>query len=302
MSSSSSKVQDSRETSAAEPEASPRAGIVWLASYPKSGNTWTRAFLHNLMMAMSGEEGPQNINALNRYSTGVIATAFYTEVLGFRPGKEHRNEVAAARHEVQRRVVDEFEGLVFAKTHQALVMDRGSTTINFAVTSGAAYIVRNPLDVVISYSHHIGRTIDDTIAIMAHEHAETGVTKKMVYEVYSSWSTHVRSWTRNPHPAILVMRYEDMIADPAKSFGAFARHFLLDPTPAELADAIERSSFDKLQAQEEEAGFRERPKKSKRFFREGRTGQWKETLTPAQIDRIVRDHGEEMQRFNYLPL
>jgi hypothetical protein len=106
-----------------------------------------------------------------------------------------------------------------------------------------------------------------------------------------------------PHRALYVMRYEDMLADSAKAFGALARHLLLNPTPAQLETAIERSSFEKLQAQEKEKGFRERPDRAtQNFFREGRVGQWKEVLTQAQIDRIVNDHGEQMQRFGYLPL
>jgi hypothetical protein len=77
---------------------------------------------------------------------------------------------------------------------------------------------------------------------------------------------------------------------------------LFKPNDGELADAIDRSSFERLREQEEKEGFRERPKKAERFFREGRTGQWKEVLTPAQIQRIVDAHGEQMQRFGYLPL
>jgi hypothetical protein len=70
-----------------------------------------------------------------------------------------------------------------------------------------------------------------------------------------------------------------------------------------LKRAIERSSFARLQSQEKEKGFRERPPNADgNFFREGRAGQWKQVLTSAQVERIVRDHGEQMRRFGYLPL
>jgi hypothetical protein len=99
------------------------------------------------------------------------------------------------------------------------------------------------------------------------------------------------------------MRYEDLLAEPSETFAALARHLLIDFTPRQLRKAIERSSFARLQAQEREKGFRERPKVSvQNFFREGRAGQWKEVLTPAQVERIVQDHGEQMRRFGYLPL
>ena len=105
-----------------------------------------------------------------------------------------------------------------------------------------------------------------------------------------------------PHRALYVMRYEDMLAAPMKAFGGLARHLRLNPNAAELREAVERSSFERLQRQEVQKGFIERPEESdENFFREGRAGQWKEVLTRAQIDRIVRDHGEQVARFGYLP-
>lgn len=293
-------LQNSQESSNAAQ--APRSGIVWLASYPKSGNTWTRAFLHNLVHVTSGQTRAQKINELDRFSVGSAIKPLFEEVVGFDLTDEHRAEVAAARSKVQQRMADAVEGLVFVKTHQAIVIDREHPTINFAVTAGAIYIVRNPLDVAISYAHHLGKPIDFAIDFMNMKNAETSVTEKQVYEVYGSWSQHVLSWTRKPHPAIYVMRYEDMLNEPGKTFGALARHLLFRPSDEQLADAIDRSSFERLREQEEKAGFQERPEKAERFFREGRAGQWKEILTSEQIQRIVDAHGEQMQRFGYLPL
>lgn len=282
--------------------APPKSGIVWLASFVKSGNTWTRTFLHNLIALQAGETGEQNINEMGRFSTWEIRKSYYTELLGFEPANDQRKEIASVRHKVHQRIADENEGLVFIKTHNALVMDRGYSTINFAVTSGAVYIVRNPLDVAISYAHHMGKDIDTAIELMSIENNETPGRDMSIYEVFGSWSQHVWSWTRQAHPAIYVMRYEDMLAEPEKTFGGLADHLLLGASPEQVREAVDRSSFDKLKAQEEEKGFREKPKNAERFFREGRAGQWKEVLTPAQIDRIVKDHGEQMKRFGYLPL
>ena len=282
--------------------AEPRSGFVWLASYPKSGNTWTRAFLHNLIKTTFDEADIQDINGLNRFTVSVGGRDLYAEMLGFKPTDRHREQTAAVRHRVQRYVAEQFEGLIFAKTHQALMVDRGSTTIDFEVTAGAIYIVRNPLDVVISLAHHLGQSIDRAIAIMGTRNVELDVTETQVHEVIGSWSQHVLSWTRKPHQAIYIMRYEDMLAAPQATFDALARHLLMRPTAAQLADAIDRSSFDKLRAQEDVDGFRERPRHAGRFFREGRAGQWKDILTARQIDQIVRDHGEQMARFGYLPV
>jgi Sulfotransferase domain len=285
-----------------ETKPQPRSGLVWLASYPKSGNTWTRAFLSNLAIVLSGENEGLDINSINRFTIGENFQQFYEERLGFKPTEEHRKEIAALRHQVQEWIADQFEGLVFVKTHNGLVLDHGRCIINFAVTSGAIYIVRNPLDVAISLAHHMGKTIDGAIETMARPDTETPINEKRVHEIWGSWTQHVESWTRKPHPAIYVMRYEDMLAEPTKIFGGLAGHLHLDPTSAQLALAIERSSFSKLRSQEEKEGFKEKSAKAERFFREGRAGQWKETLNPTQIERIVNDHGKQMTRFGYLPL
>ena len=59
--------------------------------------------------------------------------------------------------------------------------------------------------------------------------------------------------------------------------------------------------IQELKRQEDDKGFRERPKSAERFFRDGRAGQWKDVLSPAQVEQIVEDHREQMARFNYLP-
>jgi hypothetical protein len=277
-------------------------GIVWLASYPKSGNTWTRTFLHNLIKILTGEnEGGQDINDMNDYTAWDISGAMFSELLGKDARQATREEIAAVRPKVQQKLADETNGLLFVKTHNALVMDRGVPAINSSVTSGAVYIIRNPLDVAISFGHHMGKTTDDAIWQMEQEDLETHVTEKSVYEVYGSWSKHVLSWTRKPNRAIYVMRYEDMLAEPVRTFGALANHLLMTPTRKQLVEAIDLSSFDNLRKQEESEGFKEKPKMAKVFFRTGKADQWRDELSEAQISRIVSAHREQMKRFGYLP-
>ena len=281
----------------------PQSGIVWIASYPKSGNTWTRAFLHNVTRIINGEPGEQDINEMSRFSTWDLNRKLYAEILGFEPDNVlHRGEIAATRQKVHQKIADSAEGLIFIKTHNSLVMDRGYSTINTAVTAGVVYIIRNPLDVAISAAHHNGQTIDQAIEQMAKEGLESKGTDTAVYEVIGSWSAHVWSWTRNQPRAMHILRYEDMLHEPVATFGNLTRHLLLQTSPEQLAKAIQLSSFERLKAQEMEKGFRERPPGAdQNFFREGRAGQWKEVLTAQQIDRIVKDHYEQMRRFGYLP-
>ena len=95
------------------------------------------------------------------------------------------------------------------------------------------------------------------------------------------------------------MKYEDMLERPRIAFAKLAQHLLLAPTEKQLDDAIEQSSFKRLQAQEIEKGFSEKPKNSGKFFRAGKSGQWKDLLSQKQINRILDDHGEQMARYGY---
>ena len=291
---------------AASPNAPPRAppemkGIVWLASYPKSGNTWTRNFLHNVLNILEhGADAPQDINEMNELTFWEISARWYKKYLEKPVTECTREEIAAARPKVQEDIADSIDGLALVKTHHALVMDRGHPVINFAATAGAVYIVRNPLDVAISFASHMGTDVDEAIEQMAMPNLETAIGETSVHEIYSSWSKHVESWTRASHQTIYVMRYENMLADPYRIFGGLARHLLLRPTDEQLRIAVERSSFENLRAQEQEKGFKEKPEKSERFFREGKSGQWHEKLTRRQVRRIVSDHHVQMARFGYL--
>jgi hypothetical protein len=278
-----------------------KPGIVWIASYPKSGNTWTRAFLHNIIREMSGEDGAQDINAMGRFSTLEILKANYQRVLGFVPSERDGDQVAAARMQVQRNIADSADGIVFVKTHHALAINRSAPTINLAVTSGAIYIVRNPLDVAISFAAHSAISIDDIITAMNEPELESLPGETTVFEAVGSWSQNVESWTRNDHPSIHVMRYEDMLSEPETTFAALARHLLFDPTQAQLERAIRNSSFTELQGQERQKSFAEKPAAaSSRFFREGRADQWKDVLDRRQVRRIENAHHRQMARFGYL--
>jgi hypothetical protein len=273
--------------------------IVWLASYPKSGNTWLRAFLHNLFRR---PDAAYDINRLIDFCTADSAIGWYEKAANRRVAGLSRAEIAQFRPKVHALMTEVFPDNVFVKTHNALIEDNGVPTITMAQTAGAIYVVRNPLDVCISFADHYGLTIDQAIAQLNLPGASIDMTDTHVFEVYGSWSEHVESWTGRPSPALHVMRYEDMLAQPEQTFDAAARFLGLSPTAERLRRAIELSSFDKLRQQEDAAGFRERSKMSERFFRVGRADQWRTALTPMQVDALVRVHEKQMRRFAYLPL
>lgn len=272
-------------------------GLVWLASYPKSGNTWTRHFLHNLL---ESGNAPHDINRLQGKTTWDSAGKWYVPYLEKPLDACTHAEVSAARAQANAAMAKAAgNGLLFVKTHNALVSDEGYPMIAREWTAGAVYIIRNPLDVALSYSHHLNASIDRTIAWMGTPGQRTTNSERMAYECLGSWSENVASWTRKPHPALHVMRYEDMLVNPLKTFSALAAFLRIPASPAQIEQAIEASSFEKLKAMEAQQGFKEKPDNAKQFFRAGQSGQWRENLSDMQVQRILTDHGEQMQRFGY---
>jgi hypothetical protein len=272
--------------------------LVWIASYPKSGNTWMRAFLHNYIRQ---PDAPYDINHLTDLTAADVNAERYRRY-DPRPASQYTvAEVQRMRRLVHRDLTALDSTLVFVKTHNALMLVDGAPLITPEVTAGAIYIVRDPRDIAVSLSHHRGRSIDDTIAFMADPEAATGGTDAKVYERFSSWSMHVHSWTNRTDPRIQVVRYETMSKDPHSIFAAQISWLGEDPPPDRLNRAIRFSAFDELHAQEQAHGFKERVAGSTAaFFGTGQAGHWRHVLSPAQQGRIERDHGTMMQRFGYL--
>lgn len=275
--------------------------IVWLASYPKSGNTWMRTFIHNLMR---NPKEAYDINKITDLSTGDSVMSWYQPALGRTPQEWTQQEIADTRWEAQRRIVLSQPDNIFVKTHNAMVEYLGKPLIHMDWTAAAIYIVRNPLDVCISLADHYGVDIDEAIRIMGQQGTVTAGSEKIVYEVHTSWSNHAMSWTQRQHPGLCVIRYEDMLHRPFAAFGEVCKFLRLKPPKDRLENAIELSSFDSLKKQESEKGFRETSVRSasKSFFRVGKSGQWRDVLSQEQVDRIIADHKEQMQRFRYWPL
>ncbi len=276
--------------------------IIWIASYPKSGNTWVRAFLHNLLRELSGNaDSVQDINRMNEHTAWEIPARPYERVLGKSLSAASRSEIAASRPEVQRRLANGRLLPFFVKTHLCFGIDERYPTINLDATRAAIYILRNPLDVAVSYAHHANLSIDATVVNMGLSGLKTPGSERDVYEMLGSWSENVAGWVGLIDRPTLVIRYEDLLSDPVRPFGALARFLRLEPSERQLRAAIEKSSFPELSRQEKERGFIERPPTAKTFFREGRAGQWRDVLSPEQVQQVVRTHAPMMQRFGYLP-
>ena len=272
--------------------------LVWLASYPKSGNTWMRAYLHNLFINPAEPLPP---DTLVRFTASDTYKPWYRQANdGVMPEDFDEETLARLRPVAQRLITGSHPDSVFVKTHAANLEQNGVPMINPEVTAGAIYIVRDPRDVAISVTHHYGVTLDQAIARMANPKGGTAVSDTQIPQLISSWSLNVSSWTAVPNPQLHVVRYEDMLDKAFVTFGGIAKFLGVDAGKERLQKAIRFSSFNALKALESKHGFAERSVNAQSFFREGRKEQWKKILTPEQARTIEGQHQEQMRRFGYL--
>ncbi len=272
------------------------AGIIWLASYPKSGNTWLRLFMENLFRnAMQ----PVPINDLRVARFGDAAYPIYEQVAGRLLEGASDAEFNALREPVQRYLASRPE-TTFVKTHNALLRHEGVPLIELRHTAGAVYLLRNPFDLTVSLADHFRISHDDAIEAMASPYHHTKTTPMAIFQLLGGWTNHYRSWfgVENFNP--LFIRYEDTIRDPVKSFGRFMRYLGLPKNPERLKRAIRNSAFKEVERQERESGFKERVHPNQKFFRAGKVGGYKEILNDKQIGRIIDAHGELMLEQKYI--
>jgi hypothetical protein len=275
--------------------------IVWLASYPKSGNTWLRAFLANLI---ANRPTPLAPNELRGFTDEEASAARFTELAGRPNTGLSPEELVALRPQVHALIARQAQGTRLVKTHNMCGTFEGLPLFNWQVTGGAIYVVRNPLDVAVSMTHHFGLTTEQAIDRLGDDRVASANDDLFVSHIIGSWSTHVRSWAdmagRAPDK-VLVLRYEDLLEKPAKHFGKAAKLINLGQDKARVDRAVKHTSFQTLSALERKHGFVESVDEKTRFFYKGRANQWREALTGEQVQRIITDHREQMQRFKYIP-
>lgn len=272
--------------------------IVWLASYPKSGNTWIRAFLANLV---ANRSDPVPLNDLPRYCEDEARPELFSMVAGKPSTGLSLDEIIAVRPRVHELIAANARGTRFVKSHNYAGAMGGHPLHNASVTAGAIYVVRNPLDVAVSMTHHFGLTLDEAIERLGNEQVATANDAMFVTQILSSWSVHVKSWADLASERVLVLRYEDLVEKPAKHFAKVARLVGIGQDRARIERAVKHAAFQNLASMEKKHGFVEVSDKATRFFREGRMNQWREAMSREQIKRVVDAHREQMARFGYVP-
>lgn len=245
--------------------------IYWVASYPKSGNSWVRAFLTSLITDGAKTKSGKRPEVIPDENSG----RFYKPFLQKPIDTASITELAQIRPQAHRLLARRTQNFLLLKTHSQLGVHGGTPTITFDVTAGAIYLLRNPLDVAVTYSVDRKRGIDGTIAVMNESQREATRFKNRSYEIIGSWSEHVTSWTK-PHDRILVLRHEDMLAGPEAAFRRIVQFLKMDVSDDQMARALAdtQSNSDNL-------------------------GKWRDTLTEEQVAMIVRNNEPVMKQFGY---
>jgi len=282
----------------------------WLASYPKSGNTWFRVWLANL----TREDGPVDINRLDSIDTIASARPGFDAGLFIDSGLLTDQEIddlrpAYHRHAAVTRAMPGADPASaparFVKTHDAYGVTRSGEALlgGAAAAAGALLFVRDPRDVAPSFAHHIGLEIGIAISLMGLADYGLGHDPRtqpvQLRQRMLGWSGFIASWLDQPDLPVHLIRYEDMHRDPVATLRGALDAIGWAASDAAIARAVRFSSFDEMQRQERKAGFREAPAGRPDFFRRGVAGGWRDTLSPAQVARIESDHGAMMKRLGY---
>lgn len=284
-------------TSATRPAA--RSGFTWIASYPKSGNTWFRA----LMTAYDANLEDIDINRLG--ARHGAAENLFERFMACDGSLLTEEETFIARRAIYIHLAATDTAIVPRKVHDAnLPLAGGELLFPAEATAAVIHIVRHPFDVAVSYAYHLGLAPDFDACIdnMCNpDFRVAGTASSQFPQVQSDWSRHTLSWLDMPGVRRITLRYEDMLADTGTWFARALRVMLpgVEPDPARLRRAVEATRFDKLKAQEASGSFRERPEKSESFFRSGKAGGWRDHLTPAQCARLAEALAPAMQRLGY---
>ncbi|HLU48761.1 MAG TPA: sulfotransferase domain-containing protein, partial [Planctomycetota bacterium] len=225
------------------------SGIIWLGSYPRSGNTWFRILLEHLLADASAPFDPRRPRVRNAAARELIDSA-----LGIETSDLTHDEVDRLRPLAYERIARESrDEPLFLKTHDAWVEGAdGRITLSRSATRGAIYLIRDPRDVAVSLAFHLGCDLDDAIhrltsaddALARHTSRGNVQTRQKLL----GWSGHVESWTGPRGPSPYVVRYEDLVSAPEETFAHALLACGIDVSASQVEAAVDATRFEKLRA------------------------------------------------------
>lgn len=269
--------------------------IDWLASYPKSGNTWVRTLLNaykyldkfhlNTMDAVSSE--PKRPTYMGLWLHSEPFDIYDWAVM--RP--------VALRQWVETHRTQEHFVL---KTHCANAALNDMPLIPAPYTRKALYITRDPRDVLVSAAKYFRNDTQAQWDLMRKEDHILGAWEhQLTFQPSLSYRTNVVSWLTETRYPVAHVRYEDILEDPVGMFTSILEFYEVEVEPEKVKLAVELSSFDRMQKAEQKHGFRDNlpqdnPDRGEvaPFFRAGTAGQWKTELDPELADAVYREYAD----------
>ncbi len=259
----------------------------YIASYPRSGSTWCRAFINELLKNEERLESPiDSKKKLNLESielnTGPIVSSRYwfDEQLGFDSSDLFQHEIDNFRRLISQDLPIYYECSNFYKVHDALFLNLNDRKpiVPIKNCKGIIYLIRNPLDVCISLSNFYSWSILKSVNFLINERASISYHENKIStqlrQYLGSWEYHVQSWTKHNLLPLLVVRYEDLILNPFSNFQKIANFIDMPCNEEQLSKIIKNVDFYSLQKRERKHGFSERPRSCKSFFHKGKINQW----------------------------
>jgi len=281
--------------------------IIWIASYPKSGNTWIRSLLTSYLYT---DNGIFNFDLLRKISQFPSRPHFETFLNDFTDIKKISNYWIAAQEKI--RLFN--NETVFLKTHSALCTFENNPFTNKNNTKAVIYVVRDPRNLITSFAHHYSKNIDEAFDFIKDKRQmllknDYGAGDFGIATVLGNWSEHYRSWKNIKFAPILIIKYEDLINNTKKTFNTildFLSSFMdIKIDEKKIMKTIETCDFDRVSKKEKEDGFNEAVvskinKKKLNFFYLGKKNDWKNLLNPEVEKKIRQAFQKEMEELGYI--
>ena len=271
---------------------------IFLASYPKSGNTWMRSIIGNLYN-FDKEFSLKILKSIPLLSIKKNFDKFENKIYSDN-NVLHFDWVSQNIIECQKILNNKSNHLNIFKTHSV----RHKKFTNETVNAGFIYIIRDPRDVVVSFKNFSGKSIDKIIDELLFEKTNI-INTNGAQELLSTWELNVLSWLNYTTVPRLIIRYEDLklnikeIVIKVIDFLNNTHRIKLNLTDADIDQIIENSNFNNLKKIEDKYGFDESSKHSS-FFRTGTSNQWKDILSKTQLRLIENNLLTLMRQFNYI--